>query len=79
MDGVVEFKVSTSGQMSLPADVRRRWGIDEGGPVDLIDLEWGVLVIPKGRADDLRRELFPSNDEHAAYLAALDDPDLATT
>lgn len=45
------FRVSSSGQMSLPAAVRRRWHLDEGGPVDVIDLGFGVLTLPAGDAD----------------------------
>jgi bifunctional DNA-binding transcriptional regulator/antitoxin component of YhaV-PrlF toxin-antitoxin module len=33
-----EFLVSTSGQMSVPASVRHRWGLDHGGRVTVIDL-----------------------------------------
>jgi len=79
MDGVVEFKVSASGQMSLPAEVRHRWGLDGGGKVEVIDLGWGVMVAPSGTAVELRRELLPSQEQHAAFLADLDDPDLMTT
>jgi AbrB family looped-hinge helix DNA binding protein len=79
MDDVVEFKVSTSGQMSLPAEVRHRWGLDDGGKVEVIDLGWGVVVAPAGTAVELRRELLPTDEEHAAFLADLDDPDLMTT
>jgi AbrB family looped-hinge helix DNA binding protein len=79
MDGVVEFKVSTSGQMSLPAEVRHRWQLDGGGRVEVIDLGWGVLVAPLGTGVQLRRELLPTQEEHAAFIAELDDPDLMTT
>ena len=33
-----EFLVSKSGQMSVPADVRRRWGLTDGGRVAVVDL-----------------------------------------
>jgi len=71
------FRVSASGQMSLPAPVRRRWNLDGGGPVEVIDLGFGVLIVPAGRATLLLDEILPRYDlklwighlfEGAAYL-----------
>jgi bifunctional DNA-binding transcriptional regulator/antitoxin component of YhaV-PrlF toxin-antitoxin module len=74
-----EYLVSSSGQVSLPAAVRHRWDLDAGGPVDMIDLGFGVLTVPKGQGRKLLGDLLPKND-HAAFVAALShDPDLATT
>ncbi len=74
-----EYVVSSSGQMSLPAAARHRWKLDRGGPVDVIDLGFGVLTLPKGEGRRLLDDLL-SRDEHAAYVRSLeDDPDLATT
>lgn len=79
VDGIVEYLVSSSGQMSLPADVRRRWGLQRGGPVDVIDLDFAVMVLPRGQGRRLLRDLL-SAEEHAAFVASLaDDDDLATT
>ena len=79
MADLQEFLVSSSGQMSLPAAARRRWGLDNGGPVDVIDLGFGVLTVPRGEAGRLLDDLL-GHDEHAAYVQSLaDDPDLATT
>ena len=79
VNGVQEYVVSSSGQMSLPAAARHRWKLDRGGPVDVIDLGFGVLTVPKGEARRLLGDLL-SADEHAAYVQSLaDDPDLATT
>ncbi|HZJ27688.1 MAG TPA: AbrB/MazE/SpoVT family DNA-binding domain-containing protein [Acidimicrobiia bacterium] len=71
------FRVSASGQMSLPAAVRRRWRLDRGGQVDIIDLGFGVLTVPAGEARNLLDEILPT-DAHYAAVAADDDPDLAT-
>ena len=71
------FRVSTSGQMSLPAAVRHRWHLDQGGRVDVIDLGFGVLTVPAGEAGRLLDEVLPA-DAHYAAVAADDDPDLAT-
>jgi bifunctional DNA-binding transcriptional regulator/antitoxin component of YhaV-PrlF toxin-antitoxin module len=77
--GVQEYLVSTSGQMSLPAGVRHRWNLDDGGPVDVIDLGFGVLTVPKGQGRRLLDDLL-SRDQHAEFVRSLeDDPDLATT
>lgn len=79
MSNVQEYLVSSSGQMSLPAAARHRWNLDEGGPVDVLDLGFGVLTVPKGEGRRLLGDLL-SRDEHAAFVQSLaDDPDLATT
>jgi len=79
MTGVQEYLVSSSGQMSLPASARHRWNLDGGGPVDVIDLGFGVLTVPKGQGRRLLGDLLTRN-EHAAFVRSLaDDPDLATT
>lgn len=79
MAGVQEYLVSSSGQMSLPASARHRWNLDRGGPVDVIDLGFGVLTVPKGEGRRLLGDLL-TRDEHAAYVRSLTgDPDLSTT
>ncbi len=79
MSAVQQYLVSASGQMSVPAAVRHRWELDNGGPVDVIDLGFGVLTVPAGQAQRLLGDLL-SREEHAAFVASLaDDPDLATT
>jgi bifunctional DNA-binding transcriptional regulator/antitoxin component of YhaV-PrlF toxin-antitoxin module len=75
---VKRYVVSASGQMSLPAEARHRWGLDGGGPVDVVDLGFGILTVPEGQGKRLFRDLL-SRDEQASFVAALEDPDLATT
>lgn len=72
------FRVSTSGQMSLPAAVRRRWSLEHGGEVDVIDLGFGVLTVPAGGSGRLLDHVLPA-DAHRALVDEDDDPDLATT
>ena len=70
-------RVSYRGQTSLPAELRHRWGIDEGGEVGFIDLGGSALIVPGGIAAaraELRRVL---RDHYEVGLAALDDPDLS--
>jgi hypothetical protein len=79
VEAIQRFLVSKSGQMSVPAAVRHRWHLDEGGPVDVIDLGFGLLTVPAGQAQHLLGDLV-SRDDHAAFVTSLaDDPDLATT
>jgi len=75
---VRRYVVSTSGQMSLPAEVRHRWGLDQGGPVEVVDLGFGVLTVPEGQGGKLFRDLV-SRDDQAAFVSSTDDPELATT
>ena len=78
MAGAVEYLVSTSGQMSVPAAVRRRWGLDHGGRVTVIDLGDAVVLLPPGARGELLDAALPAQD-HLRFVASLDDPDLATT
>jgi bifunctional DNA-binding transcriptional regulator/antitoxin component of YhaV-PrlF toxin-antitoxin module len=76
---IQQYLVSSSGQMSLPAGARHRWDLDDGGPVDVIDLGFGVLTVPRGEGRKLLGDLLP-RDQHADFVRTLDDdPDLATT
>ena len=79
VEAIKQYLVSASGQMSVPAAVRHRWHLDNGGPVDVIDLGFGVLTVPAGEARGLLGDLL-SREDHAAFVDSLtDDPDLATT
>lgn len=71
-------RVSHRGQTSLPAGLRHRWGIEQGGEVAFIDLGDAALLLPGGtdaaRAE-LRRVLLSGAYDSA--VADIDDPDLA--
>jgi hypothetical protein len=76
---IQQYLVSSSGQMSLPATARHRWNLDGGGPVDVLDLGFGVLTMPEGQGRRLLSDLV-SRDQHADFVRSIaDDPDLATT
>jgi len=76
MPTISNARVSHRGQTSLPADLRHRWGIQDGGEVGFIDLGDAALVVPGG-VDVARRELRRVlKDRYAQGLAAIDDPDL---
>ncbi|HSH62069.1 MAG TPA: AbrB/MazE/SpoVT family DNA-binding domain-containing protein [Acidimicrobiales bacterium] len=78
MAATADFLVSSSGQMSVPAAVRHRWGLIEGGRVTVIDLGQAVVLLPPGARQGLLAEAL-SAEEHLNFVANLDDPDLATT
>lgn len=78
MANAERYLISTSGQMSLPASARRRWGLIGGGPVDVLDLGFGVLTVPAGEGGALLSDLLSAED-HRTFVEALDDPELATT
>jgi bifunctional DNA-binding transcriptional regulator/antitoxin component of YhaV-PrlF toxin-antitoxin module len=79
MNGVQRYQVSPSGRMSLPAPARHRWNLDEGGSVDVLDLSFGVLIVPQGEAHRLLGDLL-SREQHAAFVdSPADEADLATT
>jgi AbrB family looped-hinge helix DNA binding protein len=78
MGAVTEFLVSKSGQMSVPANVRRRWGLSDGGRVTVVDLGEVVVLLPAGSREQLLGYAL-SADEHLAFVHQLADPDLETT
>lgn len=75
---LTEFLVSTSGQMSIPAAVRHRWGLDDGGKITVIDLGDAVVLLPPDGRQKLRAQALSAED-HLRFVQGLDDPDLATT
>lgn len=77
-ESVSVAKVSSRGQTSLPAALRRRWGIEDGGQVAFVDLGEVALVLPgglKAARAELRRVL--RSGRYEAGLAEISDPDLA--
>lgn len=77
MTATSNARVSHRGQTSLPAELRRRWGIDDGGEIGFIDLGEAALVVPGGitaARRELRRVLA---DRYEEGLAAIEDLELA--
>ncbi len=61
----------------MPADLRHRWGIEEGGEIGFVDLGDAALIVPGGvevARGELRRVL---RDRYEDGVTAIDDPDLA--
>lgn len=63
--------------MSLPAPVRHRWHLQEGGEVEVIDLGFGVLTVPVGQGGGLLDQILPADDHYSAVVGE-QDPDLMT-
>lgn len=73
-----QYLVSNSGQMSLPAAVRKRWHLEKGGPVLVRDLGWSVTIMPVGGAAQTLEKVLSAED-HLKFVQEIDDPDLRTT
>jgi bifunctional DNA-binding transcriptional regulator/antitoxin component of YhaV-PrlF toxin-antitoxin module len=73
-----DLKVSSRGQMSLPASTRHRWGLDDGGEVGYLDIGDAVLLVPGG-VDQLRAALLDavSDADWEAARSGFGDPELA--
>lgn len=73
-----DLKVSTRGQMSLPAAARHRWGLDGGGEVGYLDLGDAVVLVPGG-VQRAREELLEAvtDEDWAHSRAGFGDPELA--
>jgi len=77
VSGASTAKVSHRGQTTLPAELRHRWGIDDGGEVGIIDLGDAALIVPGGleRArEELHRVL---HERYELGVAGIEDSDLA--
>src|SRR3546814_17905914 len=78
---VASYRVSDRGQMALPAEARRRWGLTDGGAVEVADLGDALVIVPAGRGG-LRGLVGAAIDEAGGYAslsaqAASEAPDLA--
>jgi len=73
-----ELKVSSRGQMSLPASARHRWGLGEGGELGYLDIGDAIVLVPGG-VDRLRTDLLDvvTDADWEAARAGFGDPDLA--
>jgi len=77
MTNVSEAKVSHRGQTSLPAELRHRWGIADGGQVGIIDLDDAALIVPGGLGPARAELLRVLNERYDNAVESLSDPDLA--
>ncbi|HUJ65549.1 MAG TPA: AbrB/MazE/SpoVT family DNA-binding domain-containing protein [Acidimicrobiales bacterium] len=70
-----EVKVSERGQMALPAQIRHRWGLDEGGIIGWIELDDSILLVPGGLKQ--LREVILQNADWDSARSGFGDPELA--
>lgn len=79
MTDVGDLRVSSRGQMSLPARPRHRWGLEAGGEVGFVDLGDAVVIVPGG-VGALRRALLEQLDasDWQAVREGFGDPDLVS-
>jgi AbrB family looped-hinge helix DNA binding protein len=78
---VVTYRVSDRGQMALPAEARRRWGLTDGGAVEVADLGDALVIVPAGRGG-LRGLVRAAVDDAGGYPSLAmrvgeEEPDLA--
>ncbi len=78
---VAQHRVSANGRLTLPTETRRRWGVAEGGAVEIADLGTALVVVPAGRGG-LRAMLSEAIEEAGGYQSlahrvAASEPDLA--
>jgi len=77
--GAVTVQIRRRGTITLPSEVRRRYGLDEGDVFTLIDLEDGTLVLsPKASrvgqlADQASSRIKETGVELDDLLEALDE------
>lgn len=78
MESSGDLRVSSRGQMSLPAAARTRWELTDGGAVGYLDLGDVLLLVPGG-VEALRRRVLAALTEAdwKAAASGFGDPDLA--
>ena len=78
MESSGDLRVSSRGQMSLPAAARTRWELTDGGEVGYLDLGDALLLVPGG-VEALRRRVLAAvtQADWEAAASGFGDPDLA--
>ncbi len=51
------YRVSEVGQLTLPASARERWGLKNGGSVNVFEVDGAIFVFPEQIHTDTAREL----------------------
>lgn len=74
-----DLRVSSRGQMSLPASARKRWNIEDGGEIGFVDIGDAIVLVPGGTRR-LRAQLLDAVEarDWADAHAGFGDPDLET-
>jgi len=67
---IAQSKLTAQGQISVPADVRRRLGIGPGSVIEWDEEDGKIIVRRKGKytSEDIRRALFPDGPPKRASI-----------
>jgi AbrB family looped-hinge helix DNA binding protein len=67
---LAQSKVTAQGQISVPAEVRRRLGLGPGSVLEWVDDSGQVIIRRAGRysSADVSRALFPSGPPHSRSI-----------
>jgi hypothetical protein len=77
---VKTYRVSAGGRVSLPAEARHRWRLDDGGAVSVVDIGDVVMIAPGDKDLGHLIEGALSRAEHLEFVHELDaDDDLTMT
>lgn len=70
---IAHSKVTAQGQISVPAEVRRKLGIGPGSVLEWIDERGAVVIRRAGRvtSEDLHKALFPKGPPRKRSLGEL--------
>ncbi len=62
-------KVNNHGMISIPAEIRRKYGIKDGDRIYVLEDEDGIRIIPIVDIDVLRREINMNTVEMLEFMA----------
>ena len=67
---IAQSKLTAQGQISVPADVRKRLGIGPGSVIEWDEEDGKIVVRRKGKytSEDIRRALFPDGPPKRASI-----------
>jgi antitoxin PrlF len=73
---IAHSKLTTQGQISVPAEVRRKLGVGPGSVLEWDEQEDGAIVVRRaGRytSEDIRRLLFPDGPPRRRSVKEMDE------
>lgn len=70
---IAHSKLTSQGQISIPAEIRRRLGLEAGSVIEWVDEGGRIVVRPVGRFDseDIHKAVFPEGPGPAADVKAM--------
>ena len=68
-------KLTSQGQISVPADVRRKLGLVPGSVIEWVEEDGKMLVRPAGQftSEDIHKAVFPKGAPKKVSIAAMKD------